>query len=102
MAEQHWSCGCIAVDGKVVQECRIVPKGTQLAAHEVAGLRAAEAHECFRERQESQAAALTEQKTVELPTPDGNTDGPQGSATVTAVDTDTNTVTLEAVDGVQS
>jgi hypothetical protein len=44
----------------------------------------------------SGAFGANDQKEIELPTPDGKTDGPRGTVEVSDVDTATNTVTLEA------
>lgn len=54
MAEQHWSCGCFAEDGKLIRQCKPWPEGKDLKAHESNGVALRDpSTPCFREKQEA-------------------------------------------------
>ena len=49
--EQHWSCGCVRIDGKLERECTQKQHVGEMKAHEAATAKPYSSV-CFRQRQE--------------------------------------------------
>ena len=59
--EQHWSCGCVKVDGKLVHECTQTPYTGAMQAHEAAAATAKPySPVCFRQRQEGEVSDVVQ------------------------------------------
>jgi len=56
-SEQHWSCGCIKIDGALARECTQTPHVGEMKAHEAA-IAKPYSQICFRKRAEANSITI--------------------------------------------